>query len=312
MLEAISDDIRNAVPMSRTTSLLGADLRRVLPIPHSKMLRTEEEWARGIIAAHLKTQVRSHDDGSKPGMHDLEIDHSDGRISAVEVVAAADAESIEFWKLANGSDSRWQAEGIVGGWAVDCLSTARVKKLFADLPALLGSLESLGVCNFRTDSWQSADHPLVQQARDLGITRGYQGGTDYPGSIYLTVDLPAERRGGMVADNGDAASQWIGSFLSHPGQADVRAKLLSSGVDNRHVFVIVPGFTSAPFSVSDLLLRSNAPLPIVEPILPVEVTHVWMMGTWSSGTGLYWSPVEGWYSVSKAVGSNVPRQNSGR
>lgn len=40
---------------------------------------------------------------------------------------------------------------------------------------------------------------------------------------------------------------------------------------------------TAPCSASDLLIRTDAPLPDAAPNLPEGITHVWLMGTWSAG-----------------------------
>lgn len=263
-------------------------------------LRPEEEWAKLIIEAHLRVPLMGHDDGSAQGMYDLAISYSGHRLGAVEVTAAADSETTEFWNLANGSGGRWQAQEIKGGWAVECERTARVRRLRRDLPRLLASFEAQGVSSFGRHPW-SGGNPFAGFARELGIKRAFQGGTDFPGSIYLTVELPPERSGGMVAESGDAAAEWIGQFLRESRQADVLDKLNLSGADERHAFVILPGFTTAPFSVSDLLWRQDAPLPTQDPSLPPEVTHAWMVSTWSAGVGFYWSPANGWQSVSKQV-----------
>ncbi len=47
--------------------------------------------------------------------------------------------------------------------------------------------------------------------------------------------------------------------------------------------MLFPGFTTAPFSASDSLIRSDAPLPDVAPNLPDGITDVWLMSTWSTG-----------------------------
>ena len=44
-----------------------------------------------VIAAAPDHPVRQHDDGSRPGMHDLDVDLADGRVGAAEVTAAAAA-----------------------------------------------------------------------------------------------------------------------------------------------------------------------------------------------------------------------------
>ena len=62
--------------------------------------------ARRRISNALRVRVQ-HDDGFQPGMHDLEVTYPDKLSAAVEVTAAADAQSIELWNLVKGGD-RWQ------------------------------------------------------------------------------------------------------------------------------------------------------------------------------------------------------------
>ena len=150
----------------------------------------------------------------------------------------------------------------------------------------------------RTLAWERA-------ADDLGIVSMGQSGTAFPGSIYVTLDLPAERTGGIVADTGDALAAWVGDFLEGHERQDVRHKLLRSGADERHAFLILPGFAEVGFGVIDLLMRDDAPLPEAEPALPVEVTHVWVVSTWSSGHGMRWAPDQGWSYFDKLISSRT-------
>lgn len=69
------------------------------------------------------------------------------------------------------------------------------------------------------------------------------------------------------------------------------AKLARSGASERHAFILVPGFTSAPFGVVNMLWRDvDDVAPTTPPELPDEVTHVWLMAFWTIGSGLRWSP----------------------
>lgn len=215
----------------------------------SRQLRPEEEWARAIISKALAAQVVQHDDGSKPRMHDLDILYADGQAAAVEVTAAADPAAIELWNLMNGRGQRWVVPDLQGGWMVQLDLAARANELWRHLPVLLQRLERLGVSQMYAERNGS---PLAALARRVGIHHASQGPTAYPGSIYITLDLPLERSGGFVADTGDAMADWIGRFLGASDQRDVLEKLAQSGAAERHAFVIFPGFTSAPFSVSDL------------------------------------------------------------
>lgn len=61
-----------------------------------------------------------------------------------------------------------------------------------------------------------------------------------------------------------------------------------------HLFVLLPGFTCAPFNVVDLLMRNDAPVPTDDPTLPEPLTDVWIMSTWTNGRGFKWSQATGW------------------
>ena len=264
-------------------------------------LRRDEEWARQMMQAELGSPVVQHDDGSQPAMHDLTIELGDGTPAAVEITAAVDGESVALWKLINDGDGRWQVSSLRGGWLVAVTPNARAKAILRQLPALLGTMEERGATVLDLRRRREAGTDLEETARGIGVTHARQSATSYPGSIYLTVDLPSQRVGGLVPTTGRALSDWLVAFLASPQRADVRAKLMRSDADQRHAFILVPGFTPAPFAVVDLLMRDDAPLPLVAPDLPAEVTHVWAASTWSTGHGVRWSPGAGWKTFSKAV-----------
>src|SRR5215203_5491353 len=105
-------------------------------------LRAEEEWVRQVMEAEIGVPVKQHDDGSRPGMHDLEVIYDEGHRAAVEVSAAVDAESTELWNIVNGQ-GRWMEPNLVGGWAVHVKPSAR--RLRRDLPPYLCALERAGI-----------------------------------------------------------------------------------------------------------------------------------------------------------------------
>jgi hypothetical protein len=264
------------------------------------LLRPEEEWVRQVVASTIGTVVRQHDDQSRAGMYDLSIEYPSGDLAALEVTAAADGESLALWNLLNGTRGRWIDPAIVGGWMVSLYPTARAKVLRTRLPVLLLELERVGRRELRPNRLNRSDRISVE-ATALGVAHAYQGGTDYPGSIYTTIELPTERSGGFVANTGDALADWLGDFLVHEDRQDVREKLRASKLSERHVFVILPGFAAVEFSVMDLLMRDDAPLPSRMPQLPAEVTHAWIASTWSTGSGMRWAPDTGWSYFNKTV-----------
>ena len=112
----------------------------------------------------------------------------------------------------------------------------------------------------------------------------------------MSLDPLLERSAGFVSPTGDPIAAWVGPFLRDE-RPDVEAKLGRSGAHERHAFVLIPGFTTAPFAVSELLMRREAALPLLSPQLPREVTHVWVVGMWYGAAGCMWSPESGWASI---------------
>lgn len=269
-------------------------------------IRKEEQWAADIIGSTLDTAVRQYDDGSKPGMHDLEF--GDAGAAAVEVVAAADADSIELWKLLNGADDRWIAPGLHGGWMVYFKPTARARRIRTELPSFLADLERQGILQLEMSSGHGEVAAAVAaRAADLGITDARNGPTAFPGVIYLSIERPDDRVGRLVRAAGDPASAWIGDFLHEAARTDVLSKLRRSGAAQRHAFVIVPTFSTVPAEVTDLLwIGEDGPVPVAAPSLPAEVTHVWLAPTWNVGSGLRWAPGDGWTRFPTPNGSPPP------
>jgi hypothetical protein len=257
-------------------------------------LRPEEQWAAEMVSAALSVPVTQHDDGTRDGMHDLDIHLPDGTMAAMEVTAAADAESIELWNLVNGKTERWIEPALRQGWMVTLQSSARAKRVMSELPVVLAELEASGVSEYRT-AWtgRGLGDPWARHLLDLGVTDLRGGPTDYPGVIYLTIELEPERSGGMVDVESKEVPAWVTTFLASDELRDVRSKLARSGAEQRHAFVIMPGFSTAPFCVTDMLWRDDG-VPPTPPSLPPEITHVWLVGTWNIGTGVRWSPMGGW------------------
>ena len=69
-------------------------------------LRAEGQRAKGLMQSALGVPVEQHDDGSRPGMHDLRILYADRPAAAGEVAAAAEHASVELWHAVNGAGER--------------------------------------------------------------------------------------------------------------------------------------------------------------------------------------------------------------
>ena len=257
-------------------------------------LRGEELWVAGCVQAALHgVTVGQHDDNTTPNAHDLDLSVGGSRtFGAMEVTAAANAKLVECFRHLDRRGGRWIFPGLADGWSIHVRPDARVDLLYRELPLLLQALEQIGATNIPR---QAARSPLTVRADELGVVSAYQGGTSVPGSVYVMPEIPPDRRVGWVAPTGNSLSEWVAEWIIEPSRSDDIEKLRRSAARERHLFVIVPGISStAPFSVTDLLRRADAPLPTVSPKLPSEVTHVWVMSGWSGGQGFRWSLDDGW------------------
>lgn len=245
-------------------------------------------------------QVDQYDDGSRSSMYDLKITYPDGKIAAVEITAAMDERQIMIRQSTRGRGrTRWLEPNLVGGWEVRVSAPDVPKNFNQQLPGFLRSSEQAGRVVVRGGK-QSSDQLAVLADR-LGVIEARQWQTAYPGSIYVMPERPLDPSSAYMPTTGDPLANWLGPWIAHPApnQSGNLSKLANSGASDRHLFILVPGFTVAPDAVISLLLESGAPLPRVAPMLPPEVTSIWTMSTWDTGDGFTWSADESWARFTK-------------
>lgn len=264
-------------------------------------MRAEELWAAACIQAALPGTVADpYDDNSLPRMHDFDLLRGNIRFGACEVTVAADPEVIELWKLVNGNHKRWIEPDLCGGWFLSLSPTCRVKQLKANLRTVLMAMESQGVHEAATDH-RTGPPRFDFVFRELGVVRAQQGPTDYPGSVYFTVKRPMEQCGGFVPTTGNALAEWLSTWTKTPEQAHNVTKLARAGAAERHLFVLFPGFSPAPFQVTIPLMDPDGPLPTVAPELPSGITHLWTMSLYDTGDLFAWNTADGWTRYTKDV-----------
>lgn len=248
--------------------------------------------ARLIAAALEGVFVHPRDSGGTGGGHDLDIER-DGRIcAAVEIATAADADCLALWNLVNDPGEHWVESALTAGWSVALLPHARNGLVRPWLPRLLGRLERAGEWQLVVRDGQT--DPETSEARRLGVASAVRDPAALAGSIALTIQQPPQHGGRSPANTGDALSTWLESWLRDPDQARSISTLAAAQVSERHLFVVLSGFTDAPDGVVDLLMRDRPPLPLSSPDLPAPVTHVWAASTWAVGMGMRWAPEDGW------------------
>lgn len=255
-------------------------------------MRREEEWLRQCIqAATPGATVTQHDDGSSNSMHDLDMWVDGERVGAIEISAAVDPAALELWRLVS-TPGQWTDADLAGGWLVTVSRTARAHGLKKSLPGLLRALESQGVHRLDRDV-RGAASVEREFADSLGIVSASQSPTEHPGSVYVLVELPPHQSSGGAPDSADAVAAWVSQWLRRDDQRDNLDKLARSGAPQRHMALLVASVSPAPFAVNYALLDGDVALPTTPPELPDELTHCWIVSSWSSGRGLVWSPL-GW------------------
>jgi len=172
-------------------------------------MRGEEQWVGACIEAALAgVKVEQHDDGSRPSMYDLDLMRGGEPFGACEVTAAADAESIELWNIINGGDERWIAPNLLGGWMVTVTPRCRAKRLMRELPRILRTMERVEAGPEREDAIE----------RLFGLEIAHRSGTDFPGSIYVTLQRSSELIGGAVESTGRGLVTWLDEWIREPAQ----------------------------------------------------------------------------------------------
>jgi hypothetical protein len=258
----------------------------------------EELWAKACIERALpEVTVCQHDDGSKPSMYDLTIVYPDGSRGAVEVTTAADRKYVELAKALDEKARQWQVPGLTGTWWVRVLPSARANDLRQQLPGILRGLESDDIADIRGN--RSSHDALVAKLGKLSIVAANHAMTPRDGRVLVTAEQKPELMGGGSPATGDPLATWLGEWLSDPSRPDNVQKVTRSDANERHVFVLVSGFTTN-FAVTDILATANAPLPTIPPDLPDGITHVWVMSMWIDwGEGFCWSADDGWRRFEK-------------
>jgi hypothetical protein len=84
----------------------------------------------------------------------------------------------------------------------------------------------------------------------------------------------------------------------------VPRKLAKTGADERHAFIVVT-LTSEWDVFHALTMDGYSHLPAMDPALPDEVTHVWLLNT-SGDRCISWFPETGWFDYAAMMNRRAP------
>ena len=238
-----------------------------------------EFMAARVIARLTGERVVIQDDGSKPAMPDIRVNYVNKPPSYAEVVVDIEpsyaAMAAQIWKPFNPLPA-------VMTWKVHVTGRANLKQLQRRLPEILGDLQ------------RPLELQAEQELASMGVTvlGPWPPGPNRPSGIHLA---PTGISGSAVL-MWDPLMEWIKTFLESDRAADVRKKLAATAATERHAF-IGASFTSPGDAYFALRREGRPELPTSDPILPPEITHLWVWAIQGHPRCLAWFPDKGWLDV---------------
>jgi len=253
-----------------------------------------EAAAARVVARLTGERVTLQDDGSQNTMPDIRIDYSNGPPVFMEVWADIEENYAATWALLMKRQHQLPfvaaAQRLGRSWQITVGRGTHLRRLEAELEHLLMDLEQAGETFERVATLnvlKASSHPTVRRLVELGVVML----TSAP-SAYGVVRLYPEGITGPAVRKWEPVLDWIAETLTSPRLADVRAKLAGTNADERHVFLGVT-YTS-PSDVFFALTIDEQTLPLEDPTLPPEITHLWLMNT-PIERCIAWFPDRGWF-----------------
>jgi hypothetical protein len=251
-----------------------------------------EAMAARVVARLTGHKVILQDDGSSEGMPDIRIEYPDGSKGYAEVVMDYDASHGAMSAEVLKRSGEITAPGLNRSWWLWLSADCNLRRLEQAAPQLLRTLEEEGSLFEMTTQIADASGArdrTVTALRRLGVTRlGSFTSIEEPQRLRL---IP-EGTGGKheIASNEFLAS--LQDLLADGRLEDVRTKLGATQARERHLFVGITYTSSWP--LFNWLAAEWDALPEGPPILPDEVTHLWLMQAPPLGRCLTWSRNHGW------------------
>jgi hypothetical protein len=251
-----------------------------------------EYMAARVVARLTGERVVIQDDNSVQSMADVRIEYADRPTAFMEIVSDVDPDYAQLNQLVF-RDQEMAAPSLGRIWYITVSKSAKLKSLKRALETFLRRLEGAGVFLEIVQPDGSLARSSVEELRHLNGL----------GVVQLCSRLPQPDEepkillypqgvGGPAEQDWPALITWLADFLSAPGRADVRKKLEETGAVERHAFVGLP--LGKEWSAFHSLHVQYGGLPDQPPVLPPEVTHVWV---WAQPFGrcIAWFPDRGWF-----------------
>jgi hypothetical protein len=264
--------------------LHGSSARSVAGSPRGRLIvwgvaeKPNERLARHIVSTTLGLPVTRYEDGTADSQVDALIHGSEGA-AVLEIVADHEASFNAQWDALERVGHRVEVPGLRRAWSAQLARRSKVNGVVKALPLLMRRLE--GQLN---DARRPRDLP--EALTRLGIKMLYPLDDDKRSGY---VNLHPEGWGGF------ASSETMGHYVERilANADDVPSKLAKHAASEKHAFIWTTIGTD--YGIQFQLERRDQPLPKDPPRLPQGVTHVWVVGSFTSQGAVAWFPDRGWW-----------------
>lgn len=265
------------------------------PLKKVKPARQVELVAVDILRSWVGTkgQVEDMGLGHEP---DFKIEYLDGRTGIGEVGWHVDPRRASGWAALTRRKQHhvFDLPEDYGVWIASLQVGTNLNRLEESLPALIQQMNEKSVGKLTVDP----RHPfgeLQLLASALGIT--HLSLTNEKGRNYVFYNF--EGVSGFVPDDANLIVDWIEGVLASDDFRDSWQKLLSYKRDEKHVFIMSGSRTEV--GIRELLWQAAKNLPTRAPVLPGELTHIWVIGERPGSSPLFWCRATGWSTLDPYV-----------
>jgi hypothetical protein len=261
----------------------------------SKVEKQDERRARKIFESVTSIEMEPNEDG-QPSQVDY-ISKDTNMNTALEVSRYTDGIQKGLWMGYKSSNTLLYAPYLHNHWIISTDGAVRQDKFSDEVPPVLFTIERLGLSAFNEMQhwWFDEVRELREVLRVFGANSVRFAQSAPEMYSYSEVD---PRNIGVTSginwkyEGPDASLTQLEKYIS--STEDNKSKLSSTGRQNRHLWLWIDEYTLN--SVFKAFSDSETRLPTRKPVLPDEITHVWIMNE-LNGYGWYYSPDECWQVV---------------
>lgn len=250
----------------------------------------EERFAASVIEHASRWGVDFAEDGRTQRQVDLWLFEGQRLVGAVEVTRLGD--EAMFQADAASGNVYWRIPAARWAWVLNYDAETDFREVRKHVPSLIQVCEANGVRDPDQLPPDSVDPDALKwyegsSAELFGVPESTRSGV---------VDVLRSGFGGAVNEDLEPLVPWLESQFEGKLRSKLK-KLTSTGLDQRHLFVLVDE-TSMPFSLFDPLAFGNV-VPADGPGRGSGLTGLWLAPSWG-GTILVWDRDVGWRRLPQA------------